>query len=199
MSIAKYIAQQFGKPTGIGGKVATLVMNLLNRKMYRLCGDLVKEYAPNKILDVGFGNGYALAYLSKRITTMQLYGIDISKDALAMAKRKLGDKASLSVGSIENLAFDSDYFDLIYTINTFYFWQDQQTALSEVKRVMGDRGVFVNICYTKEYLNKLHYTNYGFTKMDSSEILELHRNAGFSAVKLVEIESEKSFYIICVK
>lgn len=197
MSIAKYIAGQFGYPTGIGGRWATTIMNLLNKKLYRVCCGIVKEQAANKILDIGFGNGYALAYLSKRITTMQLYGIDISADALQMAKRRLGNKATLSVGNIEKLDFAPDSFDMAYTINTFYFWQNPQTALSEVKRILNVGGVFLNMCYTKEYLNKLHYTNYGFTKIDSREILELHRDAGFSTAELVEIEAGKSFYIIC--
>lgn len=199
MNITQYIAQQFGKPTGIGGRLATWLMNLINRKLYRICNDLVKEHNPKKILDIGFGNGYTLKYISKSSTRLQLYGIDISADALKMAKRRLGNKATLSIGNIENLNFESNSIDLVYTINTFYFWQNQQKALSEVKRVLTDGGVFVNICYTKKYLNKIHYTNYGFTKMDNVDILDQHRRAGFSTVTLVDINPDKSFYIICTK
>lgn len=200
MKVSEYIARQFGHPSGFGGWLATIVMNLLNKRLYKICCDVVNKKEASTILDIGFGNGYALEFLSKRIpTAKQLHGIDISTDALRMAQRRLSTKVVLSIGNIEEMDFGPATFDMVYTINTFYFWQNPLTALDEVKRVLADGGVFLNIAYTKDYLNKLHYTNYGFTKMACEEILDIHRRAGFSTTKLVEIEPGKSFYIICTK
>ena len=35
MNITKYIAEQFGKPTGIGGIISTFIMNRMNQVQYR--------------------------------------------------------------------------------------------------------------------------------------------------------------------
>lgn len=149
----KYIARQFAFPSGIGGRVATQLMNVFNRKMYITCLNLISDFSEQNTLDIGFGNGYMLSLLQKK--NSNLYGIDISVDALKMAKEKLNKNVQLSIGAVESLNFRNDLFGVIYTINTFYFWHKPLLALSEIKRTLIDGGLFINFCYTKDWLSKL--------------------------------------------
>ena len=130
---------------------------------------------------------------------LNLRGIDIYEEALGMANKNLCKLANLTHGDGEKLDFKESSSDLAYTINTFYFWQNPQKALSEIKKVLRNKGVFINFCYTKEWLDNIVYTKYGFNKLSKEKLLELHKNAGFSKVNLIEIIKGKSFFIYCKK
>ncbi len=198
MGIIKFISNQCSKPTGFSGYLSTLFMNVLNNAMYNQCEKIILSDTGNKnILDIGFGNGYMLKRISNK--NLNLSGIDISEDALVMANKKLGKLANLSHGDVEKLDFKESSIDLAYTINTFYFWQNPQNALSEIKKVLRNKGVFINFCYTKEWLDNIVYTKYGFNKLSKEKLLELHKNAGFSKVNIIEIIKGKSFFIYCKK
>lgn len=199
MTIGRYIAEQFGKPVGIGGRIATWLMNIGNRRMYLKCRDIVLEAAAEKVLDVGFGNGYMLNMLRKQRKNIQLYGIDISEDACRMATGRPGREAELRVGCIGDLKFEDACFDVIYTINTIYFWSDIEKVLEKIERILVPGGLFINFCYTKECLDKLNCTRYGFNKMSCQQMLRLHSDVGFSTVELADIRKGRSFYIICRK
>ncbi|MEG1684323.1 MAG: class I SAM-dependent methyltransferase [Bacteroides sp.] len=195
----KYISHQFACPTGFSGRVATQLMNIFNGKMYQVCSNIISEFSDQRILDIGFGNGYMLHIIQQQNNDNDLYGVEISNDALRLAKRRLGIDSQLFIGTAEKLNFENCFFNVIYTINTFYFWQNPSSALTEVKRTLAVGGLFINICYKKEWLDKLKYTKYEFNKKMNEDIVQLHIEAGFSSVELKVIEQNKSFYIMCTK
>jgi len=66
------------------------------------------------VLDVPFGTGRFIEFYLKK--NMSVYGIDISKDMLDIAREHLGDhynQCNISVGSAEHLPFENDFFDLV--------------------------------------------------------------------------------------
>ena len=192
MNIVTYIGQQFARPSGIGGRISTLIMNLINRKMYNTCAEIItSDSYPGKVLDIGFGNGYMLDILNNRSPEKKLFGIDISSDALSMTRKRLGDSVSLSLSGVEKMPFGVNFFDTIYTINTFYFWKDPQKALSEIYQRMKHNGIFINICYTKKWLDDISYTKSGFNKLTNEDMLILHKRAGFSNSEIIEIQKGK--------
>ncbi|WP_363253908.1 methyltransferase domain-containing protein [Clostridium sp.] len=42
-----------------------------------------------------------------------------------------------------NLLYDDDFFDVVTTINTIYFWNDTKKGLEEIYRVLKGDGVFI--------------------------------------------------------
>lgn len=58
--ITKYIGSQFGNPRGIIGKVCCIIMNVINNAMYRNMVRAIKIQSDEKVLDIGYGNGYLL-------------------------------------------------------------------------------------------------------------------------------------------
>jgi len=85
--IYKYIAQQFGNPTGFGGKISTFIMNCLNRKQYKTVVENIDIQETDTVLDIGFGNGYLLRKLSNK-NPQKICGIEISADMLNSTIRK---------------------------------------------------------------------------------------------------------------
>jgi len=99
---------------------------------------LASEYAGNKVLDVGCGNGRnMLPFIEKNFCV----GLDFSKNMIKEAKKLLasrGHKLYLVVGDMKYIPFKNDAFDLALFIRTLHHGEtkiDRLEALIEVKRV----------------------------------------------------------------
>ena len=198
MGFNKYWAKQFAFPHGLGGKIATFIMNRINRPQYKAVEGFFNKENNGRVLDIGFGNGYLLKRLSKRFVA-EYYGVEISKDMLKTAGKKckkLSD--NLILGSAQELPFENNYFDLIYSVNTVYFWTDLEKGLSEIFSKLKAGGRFINVFYDKKWLDKLSLSKYGFTKYNCGELKSITERQGFEVV-LREIKKDKSYFIEAIK
>lgn len=202
MKFSEYIGKQFGNPHGIVGKICCLIMNTINSIMYKNIVADVKADKNSHILDIGCGNGFLIRKLYQK-NKCHLYGTDISEDMIRTTARR-NKKAvengavKLSVGNCCNLSFADNTFDTVTTINTIYFWDDTLKGLSEIKRVLKDNGVFYNVVYSKEWLEKSSYTRNCFKLFEKSDYIRLGKKAGFQSVSVKKI-SEKAYIIRYIK
>ncbi len=178
-------------------------MNIINKKMYKKTIQLVDSNSADSLLDIGYGNGYLINRLYKK-TKSHIYGIDISNDmknkAISKNKRALRDnKLHLSIGDCCSLEFDDNRFKYITSINTIYFWNDTVLGLKEIRRALMPGSTFYNVVYSKEWLDKLSYTNTGFKKFELDDYIKLGEEAGFTNIKIEEIVKNKSYVIIYTK
>jgi hypothetical protein len=67
---------------------------------------------------------------------------------------------------------------------------------SEIKRIIKPDGIFINVLYTKNYLNKIIYTKYGFNKYSIEEMGDITKSNGVEIIKTIEIQKNKSYCII---
>jgi ubiquinone/menaquinone biosynthesis C-methylase UbiE len=201
--IFKHIARQFRKPTGFGGEISTLAMNCLNQKLYNAVVENIDVHETDVILEIGFGNGYLIRRLSKRCF-QKLYGIDISSDMLNVATRKNRTRIEegrieLKLANVQNLPFDDSSIDKAYTINTVYFWDDLHHGFSEIRRILKPDGIFLNVLYLKEDLDKSPVTQYGFTKFTVEQIQKATNENGLKVERIIEVEAQKSVCVIARK
>lgn len=199
----EYIGKQFGDPHGFVGKVCCMIMNIINKPMYLKVVDEVRLSGGEKLLDIGYGNGYLLQKLYKKAKA-ELYGIDISEDMKTQAENRCKNAKSdgrlfLRVGDCCDLPYDDEMFSAVTSVNTVYFWSDTVKGLSEIRRTLKTGGSFYNIVYTKEFLDKLSYTKKGFRKFSPEELTELGRKSGFDNIKVRDIVKGKSFAVIYTK
>lgn len=199
----EYIGRQFGDPHGFVGKVCCIIMNVINKRMYLKVVDEVRLSGGEKLLDIGYGNGYLLQKLYKKAKA-ELYGIDISEDMKTQAENRCKNAKSdgrlfLRVGDCCDLPYDDEMFSAVTSVNTVYFWSDTVKGLSEIRRTLKTGGSFYNIVYTKEFLDKLSYTKKGFRKFSPEELTELGRKSGFDNIEVSDIIKGKSFAVIYTK
>lgn len=108
-----------------------------------------------KILDIGCGKGFLLYEISQLVSGVEIYGIDISDYALAHSKEEI--REHLQVGNANELPFQSNYFDFVYSITTLHNLcnYDLQKSLREIERV-GKNNKYICV---ESYRNEVEKTN----------------------------------------
>jgi ubiquinone/menaquinone biosynthesis C-methylase UbiE len=197
----KYVGNNFGNPNGIGGKITTKIMNFMNQNQYKAVLDNIELNNEDVLLDIGFGNGYLINKLLKKNNQMKIYGIEISNDMLKIVSQKYkqyinNNCLKLLLENINKTSFENELFDKLYTVNTVYFWNNLEQCFSEIKRILKPNGIFINVIYTKEYLDKIKYTKYGFNKYSKDELINITEENGMKIKEIVEIKKNKSYCII---
>ena len=198
MGFNQYIAEQFSRPVGLGGRIVAAIMNWQNKAMYEATEKLLAPKAGDVLLDIGCGNGYMLDRLS-RYAGVALWGTDISEDMLDASRRRLkGEQLSLACCSVDEMPLEDSSIDKACTINTVYFWDDLEKAFGGVYRVIKPGGVFVNTFYTGEALGRYPHTRYGYQKYSLSELSDAAIEAGFSA-EMHPIMDDAARCMVCRK
>ncbi len=146
-AIINRLKAMIGKKSGYDQYYGEAADEYLSRRMKQerwlieqeIVADLVSKM-PNclTVLDVPFGTGrFVDLYLQK---SMSVYGIDISEDMLAAAKKVLGNKyyqCNLKVGNAVSIPYENDLFDLVVSCRFFTLipLDMSKKVLSEMSRV----------------------------------------------------------------
>ena len=137
------IVRQFGHPQGVPGQVAGWVIAYRpsNRQRNGWVVSLLGVRPTDRVLEIGFGPGLAIAELSRRVgPSGHVYGVDHSYLMLRQATRCnaaaiQAGRVTLSQGTVEALppALDGP-FDAIVAVNSRGFWPAPAERLDELRR-----------------------------------------------------------------
>lgn len=194
------IGKQCGNPRGIVGRIMTFGMNRTNGAMYKAIIANSGFTKDNTVLDIGFGNGYFIRQLYKKVKC-NIFGVEISQDMLnnASARNKQGIEAGdikLSLGDCCDLSFAEGSFDKVTTMNTIYFWSDTEKGMSEIYRVLKEGGSFTNAVFDERMLKRLPFTKNVFHYFNKEDYERLGRQAGFRSIEFKMIREGYSFLVI---
>ena len=140
--------RQFRKPAGWLGGLASLGMNMGHEKVWRWGLEHIGIQPDAVILDVGCGGGGAVKILAQAALCGEVYGVDHSEDALRTAHWvnrafiKQG-RVVIKHGSVSDLPFPGDTFDLATAFETTIFWPSLLHDLREVRRVLRPGGTLL--------------------------------------------------------
>ncbi len=104
----------------------------------------------SKLLEVGCGQGVDLLEFVKR--GFSTTGADLSSESISLAREyfKLSKrKGSFLVSDAENLGFDDNSFDVVYSYGVLHHTTDTQKAIDEVHRVLKPGGAAIVMLYSK--------------------------------------------------
>jgi SAM-dependent methyltransferase len=191
-SIRRALVRQFGRPSGFVGRLAGLIMEHRpsNRERNLRTLELLEIQPDDRVLEIGFGPGFALAKAAELAPRGQLLGIDHSEVMLARAARRNARAISkgqmeLRLGSVQELALPEASFDKAYLVNVFMFWRDPEAVLRCIRASLRPGG---RLAITHQPRNP--GASDEDTRRDAEPIAAALRAAGFVGVRVEILEMQ---------
>lgn len=154
------------------------------------------------VLVVSIGTGRDIEFIPKHIDTKSLTitGADISEGMLKKCQKKFAKKLNLSLVQCcaEDLPFDDNAFDIVFSVGGFNFFNDKKRAVAEMMRVAKDSAKILIADETNDLINK-HYKHAGYTKKyfnDASVDLSEIENLMPTTERKTELLWKNRFYCI---
>ena len=201
-NILKSFFSQCARPKGALGRVMLSFMNYTHAPLTNWGLKLVNVQDGWTMLDVGCGGGFTIRRLLKRSQDAQVYGIDISEESVAKAKKVnaevLDKQVFVTLGSAEKLPYEDGKFNLVTAVETVYFWPNLPNCLQEVRRVLKSGGKFAILVEVVDSDSKWTNVVEGMTAYSPEDLKKLLDEAGLTQK---EIHRKKPTYatIIGVK
>src|SRR5215471_13897098 len=141
-----------------------------------------------RVLDLGCGSGWASRLLARLVADSpsglgQVVGVDISDEMIrhARAGSKDFDNVMFVVGSAAQIPWEENFFDKVLSVESFYYYPDQDRALSELFRVMAPKGrlfILINLYkdnpYSLQWVPKLKVPVHVRSAAEYVELLKKH-------------------------
>ena len=194
-------------PTGWLGRLVLRNMNSRHSKVTDWGLSHASIAKQDIVLDVGCGGGRTVSKLAA-ITQGKVYGIDHSKESVAVAMRtnkRWIDSARVEIreASVSRLPFSDGTFDVITAVETHFWWLALPTDMREVLRILKPGGRLIIIAevykgakaFTSKAVEK-YAERTGMTLLSVEEHRELFTNAGYSDVQVIAEPSKG--WICCI-
>ena len=109
--------------------------------------DISKSLNPKRVLDVATGTADIAIALTK-IKNCEIIGMDLSSNMLEIGQKKIKElhlhkNVKLELGDVENLKYDSNFFDVVtigYGVRNF---ENLKKSLDEIHRVLKENGTLI--------------------------------------------------------
>lgn len=108
-----------------------------------------------KWLDVGCGTGALSEAIEQNCEPKTLSCIDPSANFIEKVKQRVSTTTTLKVGSVENLPFENNSFEVIVSGLALNFFPNLNNALSEFKRVSEPHGIIA--AYVWDYSDRMDF------------------------------------------
>jgi ubiquinone/menaquinone biosynthesis C-methylase UbiE len=156
---------------------------ILKKPEGKIADNIVAKIKSGTIVDLGSGTGYLSIEIAKKASGLQVYGIDLSRQMVRIARRHAqGVKnVQFEFGDAAALAFENNSIDFIVSTGSLHHWNKPVKVFDECYRVLkkGGEGWIYDPCRDalKERIEQAK-KEYGFWVYKVlTKVTELH---GFS-------------------
>jgi ubiquinone/menaquinone biosynthesis C-methylase UbiE len=109
----------------------------LQQQYQEIAACLMSQVHSGRLLDIGTGPGRLLLEVHKLNPGLQLYGLDISRAMIGLARQNLaGVTTNLKMANVCDTGFEDDFFDGIVCTGSFYLWDRPEEGLEEIHRIL---------------------------------------------------------------
>jgi ubiquinone/menaquinone biosynthesis C-methylase UbiE len=154
-----------------------------------------------RVLDLGCGSGWATRLLARLVADGpegfgQVIGVDVSDEMIRLARQASKDFENVMYvwGSATQIPWEENFFDKVLSVESFYYYPDQERALAELFRVMAPKGrmfILINLykdnSYSLQWVDKLRVPVH---VRSAAEYVELLRKHAFENVEYTQIPDD---------
>src|SRR5579871_4243379 len=141
-----------------------------------------------RVLDLGCGSGWATRLLARLVAEGpegfgQVVGVDVSDEMIRQARAASKDFENIlyAWGSAQEIPWEENFFDKVLSVESFYYYADQERALAELFRVMAPHGrlfILINLykdnAYSLQWVDKLKVPVHIRSAAEYVEMLKQH-------------------------
>jgi ubiquinone/menaquinone biosynthesis C-methylase UbiE len=137
----------------------------------------------DRILDLGCGTGWASRRLARIANAGEVVGLDVADEMLHRAEEASSEFNNIRYvwGSAENIPALDSLFTKVLSVESFYYYADQNKALRELKRVMAPEGqlfILINLYkdnhYSLRWVGELKVPVQALSEAEYISLLERH-------------------------
>ena len=150
-----------------------------------------------RVLDLGCGAGWASRLLAQQVAggerPGQVVGLDVSDEMIRRARAASSAYENLMfvVGSAQQIPWEENFFDKVLSVESFYYYGDQERALAELFRVIAPKGelyILINLYKDNPYsLRWVEELKVPVQARSEQEYVELLRESGFEEARAMRI------------
>jgi ubiquinone/menaquinone biosynthesis C-methylase UbiE len=141
-----------------------------------------------RVLDLGCGSGWATRILARLVSdgptkSGQVVGLDVADEMVRQARAASTEFENVMYvwGSAEQVPWEENFFDKVLSVESFYYYADQDRALKELFRVMAPKGrlfILINLYrdnpYSLQWVDKLKVPVQVRSAVEYVELLRRH-------------------------
>jgi len=154
-----------------------------------------------RVLDLGCGTGWASRILARLVGEGpagfgQVIGLDVSDEMVRRARAQSKDFENVMYvwAPADRIPWEENYFDKVLSVESFYYYPDQERALAELFRVMAPHArlfILINLYkdnhYSLRWVKELKVPVQARSEAEYVELLKAH---AFEDVKALRIPDE---------
>jgi ubiquinone/menaquinone biosynthesis C-methylase UbiE len=151
----------------------------------------------DRVLDLGCGAGWASRLIADAVAhgdkPGQVIGLDVSDEMIRRARAGsiAYDNLMFVIGSALQIPWEENFFDKVLSVESFYYYADQDRALAELFRVLAPHGelfILINLYQDNPYsLRWVEELKVPVQARSEQEYVELLREHGYEDVRAVRI------------
>lgn len=198
-SIKEFIDQNYQTPKGLVGTYIVEKMVRQHKPETEWTIGLLDLQDQDCVLELGCGAGYAIQIISERYLLHKIVGIDLSATAIrsATARNKNtvnNERTKLIQANFNALPFPDKMFNKVYSIQTIYFWDEIDTIVSEIYRVLKPGGMVV-LTFSN---GKDNETWKSVKEVSEDQVMPFMMDTGFGDVSLVRGPDSRGFHTVSI-
>jgi len=111
---------------------------ILRKPERKIAEDIIEKMRSGIIVDLGSGIGYLSIEIAKRAPSLQVYGIDLSRQMVKIARghAKGVKNVQFEFGNATSLPFDDDSIDFMVSTGSLHHWKKPAKVFDECYRVL---------------------------------------------------------------